>query len=99
MHGLLGSHSGQANDFQLPDGTVLAQPLSGDQIHSVYADAWRVAPGASLLDDAHGPALSQLVQAMATGLVSTGTGQPATQWAEDASSYAPIEFIPVASSF
>ena len=28
MQGLLGSDSGQANDFQLPDGTVLAQPVA-----------------------------------------------------------------------
>ena len=50
MRGLLGSDSGWAKDFQLPDGTVLAQPLSTAEILGAFADAWRVAPGASLLD-------------------------------------------------
>src|SRR6267143_2145021 len=56
MQGLLGSDNGQATDFQLPNGSVLAQPLSDDQILGVFADAWRVAPGASLFDDS-GPAV------------------------------------------
>jgi T5SS/PEP-CTERM-associated repeat protein len=50
VRGLLGSNSGQANDFQLPDGTVLPQPLSSDQLLTIYAAAWRVASEASLLD-------------------------------------------------
>ena len=58
VQGLLGSNSGQANDFQLPNGTILPQPLSDDQILGVYADAWRVAPGASLFDDGSGPGTS-----------------------------------------
>ncbi len=58
VQGLLGSNSGQANDFQLPNGTVLPQPLSDAQILGVYADAWRVAPGASLFDDGSGPGTS-----------------------------------------
>lgn len=66
VHGLLGSDTGQANDFQLRDGTVLTPPLSEQQMLGLYADSWRVAPGASLLDDPHAPALAQLVQAMAT---------------------------------
>ncbi len=49
VQGLLGSHSGQATDFQLPDGSVLRQPLSNDEILGAFADAWRVAPGTSLL--------------------------------------------------
>ena len=56
MQGLLGSDSGQATDFQLPNGSVLPQPLSGDELLGRFADAWRVAPGASLLDDTSGPA-------------------------------------------
>ena len=56
VQGLLGSDSGQATDFQLPNGSVLPQPLSSDQILGVYADAWRVAPGASLFDDRPAPA-------------------------------------------
>jgi T5SS/PEP-CTERM-associated repeat protein len=51
MQGLLGSDSGQATDFQLPDGSVIPQPLSDAEILGVFADAWRVAPGASLFDD------------------------------------------------
>jgi hypothetical protein len=56
VQGLLGSDSGQATDFQLPKGSVLPQPLSDDQILGGYADAWRVAPGASLFDDRPAPA-------------------------------------------
>jgi T5SS/PEP-CTERM-associated repeat protein len=51
VQGLLGSNSGQAADFQLPNGSVLSQPLSDAQILGSFADAWRVAPGASLFDD------------------------------------------------
>ena len=52
VHGLLGSNTGQtSDDFQLHDGTVLAQPLSEDQILSVFAPAWSVTPGTSLLDE------------------------------------------------
>ena len=51
VQGLLGSNSGQATDFQLPNGSVLPQPLSDAQIRGTFADAWRVAPGASLFDD------------------------------------------------
>jgi hypothetical protein len=51
VQGLLGANSGQANDFQLPDGSVLAQPLSGAELYGAFADAWSVAPAASLLRD------------------------------------------------
>ena len=52
VRGLLGSNTGQTNDdFQLQDGTVLAEPLSGAEILSEFADAWTVAPGTSLLDE------------------------------------------------
>ena len=55
VRGLLGSNTGQANDdFQLHDGTVLTQPLSEDEILSVFADAWSVTPGTSLLDGLDG---------------------------------------------
>lgn len=50
VQGLLGSHSGQGTDFHLPDGTILPQPLSNEEIVGAYADAWRVAAGYSLLD-------------------------------------------------
>jgi hypothetical protein len=42
VQGLLGSHAGRATDFQLPDGTVLPQPLSDAEILGAFADAWRV---------------------------------------------------------
>ena len=58
VRGLLGSNTGQTNDdFQLQDGTVLAQPLSGAEILSEFADAWTVAPGASLLDETNAPSV------------------------------------------
>jgi len=56
VQGLLGSNSGQATDFQLPNGSVLPQPLGDDQLLGAFADAWRVAPGASLFDDRSVPA-------------------------------------------
>jgi hypothetical protein len=52
VQGLLGSDSGQGTDFQLPDGIVLAQPLSSSEILGAFADAWRVIPDTSLFDDA-----------------------------------------------
>jgi hypothetical protein len=50
MQGLLGSNSGQVNDFQLPDGTILPQPLLEGELLGQFAGAWRVTPGTSLLD-------------------------------------------------
>jgi T5SS/PEP-CTERM-associated repeat protein len=58
VQGLLGGNSGQATDFQLPNGSVLPQPLSTDQILGGFADAWRVAPGASLFDGGPGTSFS-----------------------------------------
>jgi T5SS/PEP-CTERM-associated repeat protein len=71
VKGLLGSNSGRATDFQLPDGTVLHQP-SDAEILDIFADAWRVKPDSSLLDDPHGPNPATLVQAMAAELVPHG---------------------------
>jgi hypothetical protein len=48
--GLQGEDAGQANDFQLPDGTVLPQPLSYAQLYGQYADGWRVSQASSLFD-------------------------------------------------
>ena len=53
VKGLLGSNSGWSTDFQLPDGTVLYHPNDAE-ILGVFADAWRVKPDSSLLDDRHG---------------------------------------------
>ncbi len=71
VRGLLGSNSGPATDFQLPNGTVLAHP-SDAEILSVFADAWSVAPGTSLLDETHAPNPALLVQTMAATPSSTG---------------------------
>ena len=57
VRGLLGSNGGAASNFQLPDGTVLVQP-SADVILTLFADAWSVTPGTSLLDDGPAPALA-----------------------------------------
>ncbi len=54
VQGFLGPDDGQANDFQLPDGTVLQQPLTQDQLYHQFADAWRVTDSNSLLDYAQG---------------------------------------------
>jgi hypothetical protein len=67
VRGLLGSNSGRATDFQLPDGAVLHQP-SDAEILGVFAEAWRVAPGASLLGDGS-RATAALVQAISGELV------------------------------
>ena len=52
--GLQGEDAGQENDFQLSDGTVLAQPLSYTTLYGPFADSWRIAQPASLLDYAPG---------------------------------------------
>ena len=54
--GLMGPDAGQANDFSLPDGTVLQQPLSVPQLYGTFANAWRVTPATSLFD--YGPGQS-----------------------------------------
>jgi Hyphally regulated cell wall protein N-terminal len=51
VQGLLGSDSGAPKDFQLPDGTVLSPNPGPGVLLGTFADAWRVAPDASLLDD------------------------------------------------
>ena len=53
IQGFLGPDEGQANDFQLPDGTVLQQPLTQDQLYQTFANAWRVTDATSLFD--YGP--------------------------------------------
>jgi hypothetical protein len=56
VQGLLGSDSGQATDFALPDGTVLQQPMSSETLLGSFADAWRVTPQDSILAPAAVPA-------------------------------------------
>ncbi len=76
MQGLLGSDSGQANDFQLPDGTVLARPLSGSELYGTFAKAWAVAPTDSLLGDpATTDGTDPAVAPVAIGTTAAGTLQ------------------------
>ena len=42
VQGLLGADSGQANDFQLANGTVIPQPIAASDVYGEFADAWRV---------------------------------------------------------
>jgi hypothetical protein len=75
VQGLLGSDTGQANDFALPDGTVLKQPLSSATLLGTFADAWTVAPAQSLLGGTV-PAASGLGASPAmTFLGATAPGQ------------------------
>jgi hypothetical protein len=75
VQGLLGSDTGQANDFALPDGTVLKQPLSSATLLGTFADAWTVAPEQSLLGGTV-PAASGLGASPAmTFLGATAPGQ------------------------
>ena len=76
VQGLLGGDSGQANDFQLADGTVLRQPLSNKEILGEFANAWQVTPAASLLGDVpmqfiytSGPGGQTVLQATAAGQI------------------------------
>ncbi len=86
VQGLLGGDTGQANDFALPDGTVLAQPLSDATLLGTFADAWTVPPGPSLLDGT-APATSGLgtppamtfLSATDPGLILTGSLQAGGQ--------------------
>ena len=54
--GLQGEAEGQPNDFQLPDGTILPQPLTSDELYNVYGNSWRVSQATSLFD--YGPGQS-----------------------------------------
>ena len=54
VKGLLGSDSGQANDFQLADGAVIPQPLADSALYGAFADAWRIPAGTRGLFD-YGP--------------------------------------------
>jgi hypothetical protein len=53
VQGLLGSDTGQANDFAMPDGSILRQPLSDADILGEFATAWSVPQGSSLFGGHH----------------------------------------------
>ena len=48
--GLQGENAGTQNDFQLADGTVLAQPLTTSELYGIYAHFWEVTQATSLFD-------------------------------------------------
>ena len=50
IEGLQGWNEGIDDDFQLPDGTVLKQPLTTAELYGKYADAWRVTQATSLFN-------------------------------------------------
>jgi hypothetical protein len=76
VQGLLGSDSGQANDFQLPDGSVIPRPLSGQELYGAFADAWSVTPADSLLDgSATTGGTDPAVAPVAIGTTEAGTMQ------------------------
>jgi hypothetical protein len=52
VQGLLGGDSGQQNDLQLADGTVLPIPQDDNVLLGAFASAWRVTPSTSLLNPA-----------------------------------------------
>jgi hypothetical protein len=75
VQGLLGTDTGQANDFSLPDGTVLKQPLTSAQLLGTFADAWTVAPDQSLLGGTVPVSSALGVPAGMTFLSATAPGQ------------------------
>jgi hypothetical protein len=75
VQGLLGGDSGAANDFALPDGTVLAQPLSTSTLLSTFADAWTVGQGQSLLGGTVSAASGLGASPAMTFLGATAPGQ------------------------
>ena len=71
VQGLLGTHDGATGAFRGPDGSLIGVHLSSAEIMGGFADAWRVAPGLSLLP----PASTQGVVAVVTqGAAITATG-------------------------
>jgi hypothetical protein len=76
VKGLLGGNSGQDSDFALPNGTVLNRP-SEAEILGVFAEAWRIAPGASLLGQAIAGQLAPAGFAQAGALAQDATSQTA----------------------
>ena len=58
ISGLQGENEGTQNDFQLPDGAVLSQPLSPSELYGEYGNAWRVGAGNSLFYYAPGTSYS-----------------------------------------
>ena len=55
VQGLLGPDSSNpSTDLQLPDGTVIPQPVTSATLYGAYANAWRVTDATSLLNYAPG---------------------------------------------
>jgi Hint domain len=50
VQGLLGPDDGNpGDDLQLPDGTVIPQPITASRLYGEYADDWRITDATSLL--------------------------------------------------
>jgi hypothetical protein len=64
VQGFMGPDEGQSKDFQLPDGTVLQQPLTQQQFYQEFANAWRVSDSNSLLDYASGQTTATFTNTM-----------------------------------
>jgi len=77
VQGLLGRNAGQGSDFNLPDGTVVTQALSEDELTGFYADAWRVTQADSLFTGA-APAPAALPAASSAVLASGLSAQRTT---------------------
>ena len=54
MRGLIANPSGNVNQLETRDGTVLTSPFPFEELYRRYADSWRVAPADSLLSPCGG---------------------------------------------
>jgi hypothetical protein len=86
--GLQGEAEGQQNDFQLPDGTVLSQPLTTDELYNVYGNAWRVSQDTSLFDYAPGQTTANFTDTSFPNDVLNLSDLPASVVAQAASAVA-----------
>lgn len=66
LQGILGDFDGdRADEFQLPDGTVLQRPIGQPTLYGLFADAWRVTDATSLMDYGAGEATGSFTRAVA----------------------------------
>ena len=84
VEGLLGTYTGTANAFELPDGTVLGSTLTQTQLYQTFGNAWRITDGTSLLNYLQGettatytdlahPAYALPVASLPTAVVQAAT--------------------------
>ena len=77
--GLQGEGEGAQNDIQLPDGTVLPQPITTDTLYNVFGNAWRVSQATSLFDYAPGQTTATFTDVNFPSDVVTLANLPAAQ--------------------